>query len=121
MISGKIIKGYGRGSSLLGFPTANIDTNTNMKHGVYYGWCKLDYEEKYNMMVMSIGDNPYFNNKETSIEVHILKEYEKDFYGSQIDIKVEGYIRDMNIKFKNMDELIERIKLDIEIAKEKLQ
>ncbi len=121
---GTVVSGYGRGGSQLGFPTANIELPynacLNVEHGVYYGWSKLDVEKDYTMMVMSIGNNPHFQNKETSIEVHIIKEYEKDFYGSEIQVTIEGYIRDMNMKFSNLEELKDQIRKDIDIAINKL-
>lgn len=117
---GTVVSGYGRGGSLLGFPTANIKLFDGMRldltHGVYYGWAKPDFESDYIMMVMSIGNNPHFNNDETSIEVHLIKEYKKDFYGCEMDIKIEGYVRDMNIKFSNLEELKNKIQEDIDIA-----
>ncbi|CAI5755915.1 unnamed protein product [Candida verbasci] len=39
-----IISGFGRGSSELGIPTANIPITpelNNLECGIYYGWCKL--------------------------------------------------------------------------------
>lgn len=39
-----IVSGFGRGSSELGIPTANIPVNdqlNNLPTGIYYGWCKI--------------------------------------------------------------------------------
>ncbi|KAH3714530.1 hypothetical protein Pelo_18960 [Pelomyxa schiedti] len=47
-MEGPVIVGFGRGSSLLGFPTANIPTEQydqllpDFKVGVYYGWATLN-------------------------------------------------------------------------------
>ena len=38
----------------------------SFKPGVYYGWAKVDNEPVYKM-VMSIGWNPFYDNKEKSI------------------------------------------------------
>lgn len=40
----EVICGYGRGSSELGIPTANIPIDKNLDSldsGIYFGWCKL--------------------------------------------------------------------------------
>ena len=123
LVSGTVIKGFQRGAKL-GYPTANIQTNNldinNLDDGVYYGLSKLDIENNYQRMVMSIGYNPVFKNKERSLEVHVLKEYKDDFYDHNMNIKIIGFIRTMDIKFKDISELIDKIKSDIFIANLKL-
>lgn len=44
-------------------------------------------------MVMSVGFNPFYNNSVRSAEVHIMKEFEDDFYGHEMRVIVLGYIR----------------------------
>ena len=51
-LSGPIVKGFGRGSSELGIPTANIPIaglsvggNEDVESGVYYGWVGVDVDE----------------------------------------------------------------------------
>jgi riboflavin kinase len=43
--------------------------------------------------VMSIGWNPFYGNKEKAIELHIVHEFPKDFYGATVSFNVLGYIR----------------------------
>ena len=50
-LSGPIVKGFGRGSSELGIPTANIPIaglsvggNEDVESGVYYGWAGVDVD-----------------------------------------------------------------------------
>lgn len=109
--SGKVIRGKGLGKGL-GFPTANIDTILNIDEGVYYGYAKFSDNIKHKM-VMSIGINPQFGDK--SVEVHILKEFEKDFYDEYLEVDVVGFIRKM-LKFDSLDGLIKAIHKDIKIA-----
>jgi len=48
-MEGKVIRGFGRGSSELGIRTANLPVDENnvppaiasLKHGVYFGWASL--------------------------------------------------------------------------------
>ncbi len=54
-------------------------------------------------------------------EPHLIATFDKDFYGEELRVIVVGYIRDMNYKFANLEELIQRIKLDIQIGDRELQ
>ncbi|GME57498.1 Riboflavin kinase protein [Neofusicoccum parvum] len=52
-LSGKVIKGFGRGSKELGIPTANIPIsglsvggNDSLDSGIYYGWAGLEFQSK---------------------------------------------------------------------------
>ena len=117
--SGTVIHGYKRGSKELGFPTANLDIDIlSIGDGVYYGYARLD-GEGVQKMVMSIGTNPHYGNKNRSYEVHILKHYDKDFYGETLNITIVGRIRDME-KYDSVDKLIEAINKDIKYAQDKL-
>lgn len=88
-LSGPIIKGFGRGSSELGIPTANIPIaglsvggHEDIDSGVYYGWCGVSVDDHGDPvtvgqdegtkgtaweMVMSIGWNPVYKNKARSV------------------------------------------------------
>ena len=75
--------------------------------GVYYGWAEfiptsasdeendregLDYNRKL-PMVMSIGFNPYFNNKYKTAEAHIMEKFSHDFYDHNLRVTILGFIR----------------------------
>lgn len=70
--SGEVVKGFGRGSKQLGIPTANYPESVVEKlpcgfdNGVYFGWAKVDDCPVYKM-VMSIGNNPYYNNEKKTM------------------------------------------------------
>lgn len=125
----KIVAGFGRGSSELGIPTANVSTNevekvTQLDPGVYFGFAKVeksedhtitetkqrvngtdvDYKYGYGLkegkdlnvvlpMVMSIGWNPFYGNKEKAVELHIIHDFPTTFYGATVSFNVLGYIR----------------------------
>ncbi|XP_050526592.1 putative riboflavin kinase isoform X2 [Daktulosphaira vitifoliae] len=103
---GTVVKGFGRGSKDLGIPTANLCKEVidqlpeQMIPGVYFGWAQVDKSPVYKM-VMSIGWNPFFKNKEKSMEIHILNKFEEDFYGSKLKVIVTGYIR-QELDFSSM-------------------
>ena len=116
-----VVKGFGRGSKVLGIPTANMDTEAlkplDMPTGIYMGYCEL--EGTIYKTVVSIGWNPYFDNKEKTVEPHLLHEFAEDFYGSTLRLVLCGYIRP-ELNFSGLDELITAIHDDIAYAKEKL-
>lgn len=147
----EVICGFGRGSSELGIPTANIEINqeilSTLQTGIYYGWCKIiphpdkqvHYQTRLNSetkieinygkkldpkisqkvfpMVMSIGWNPFYDNKQKSIEIHIIHQFDCDFYGATLKYNILGYIRP-ELNYTTKKALIDDINLDINIAKQ---
>ena len=71
--SGKVVKGFGRGSKQLKIPTANFSEEIVEQlpqeyiEGVYFGWARVNNGGTFKM-VMSIGKNPYFNNTRRTME-----------------------------------------------------
>lgn len=148
--SSEIINGFGRGSSELGIPTANIPVTpelAQLEPGIYFGFSKVEpiskdpqtktrvdgrpiefnYGEKLNgedikvlPMVMSIGFNPFYNNDEKTAEVHIIHKFDSNFYGAKIKYALLGYIRP-ELNYTTKEALIEDINLDIKMAKDALQ
>ena len=123
--SGIVVKGFGRGSKQLGIPTANFAENV-VEHlpeayqgGVYYGFAQVD-NGPVNRMVMSIGNNPFYNNEKRTMETYIMNVFEKDFYGSNLKTIILGHIRPM-ANYNSVDELIAAIHKDIMDANEKLE
>lgn len=152
-----VIPGFGRGSSDLGFPTANVNvssnkTLTNLEPGVYFGYAKLfkskDLEtEKDNKkvlridgkssvelnygrllspedveilpMVMSLGWNPYYGNKQKTCEIYIIHEFSHSFYGADMSAVICGYLRP-ELDYAGVEALIEDIKLDVKIGLDNL-
>lgn len=121
---GEVIKGFGRGSKQLGIPTANYPPSVvsalpeEVKTGVYFGFASVD-NGPVHKMVMSIGWNPFYHNKEKSMETYIMHEFPDDFYGQQLRVGILGFIRSQR-DFNSVDELIAAIKNDINIADKEL-
>lgn len=94
---GRVVYGFGRGGRSLNCPTANLDSNAvnalpkDLDNGVYAGFVKVQVQnneidsETLWPMVMSIGYNPQFNNEKRTLEVHILRVFDNDFYGALIE------------------------------------
>jgi riboflavin kinase len=131
----RIVHGFGRGGKKLGIPTANLDMTPEIEEklvdlvsGVYYGWAEflpptgengkpeMEYSTKF-PMVMSIGFNPYFNNKYKTAEAHIMRKFGNDFYDSDLKVSVLGFIR-TEADFNQFSHLIEAIHNDVQIAKD---
>ena len=70
-MSATVVKGFGRGSKLLGIPTANMDMKeigqkvNDTPTGIYLGYTML--EGVVYKAVVSIGWNPYFDNSEKTV------------------------------------------------------
>nr|GEW97429.1 bifunctional riboflavin kinase/FMN phosphatase [Tanacetum cinerariifolium] len=124
-IGGPVIKGYGRGSKVLGIPTANLSVegyaSVLAEHpaGVYFGWAKLSTRGFYKM-AMSIGWNPFFNNTEKTIEPWLLHKFDEDFYGEELHLVVVGYIRP-EANFPSLETLVAKIHEDGKIAENALE
>lgn len=66
-------------------------------------------------MVMSIGWNPFYKNTVRSVEVHIMHQFDEDFYGSHINLIILGFIRP-ELDYVSKEKLIEDIETDIHVA-----
>ena len=110
-LTGLVIKGMGRGKNL-GFPTANIKINDEYKliprNGVYIVKSLIDSIIYFGMM--NIGENPTFDDKNKSIEIHFF-ELDYNIYDKKIKINILNRIRNEK-KFKSPEFLIEQLKID---------
>lgn len=114
MLSGKVVDGKKLGRTI-GFPTANLEINKEKvipKKGVYYTNVKIN--EKIFKGITSVGNNPTVNGQELTVETYIL-DFSNDIYGKEINIYFIDRIRD-EIKFNNLNELIEQLKKDKKFA-----
>ena len=68
---------------------------------------------------MSVGWNPYYKNTVRSVEIHILHEFARDFYGYHLNILILGFIRP-EYDYVSVESLIEDIKTDIEVTRRSL-
>lgn len=113
-VEGKVIHGNAKGSSTLGFPTANCEIDEEFilpKRGVYIG--KVIVNDQYKAAMINIGHNPTFNKRNMiSIEAHIL-DFNQDIYGQEIKVEFYEYIREEK-KFDSIEALIDQLKKDVE-------
>lgn len=115
-IEGKVIKGKGRGQSLLHVPTANITSpvETAPREGVYA--VRIGLKGKMYDGVANIGKNPTFGNQEVSYEVHIF-----NFSGNLLGRDLRMYFIDRirgERAFPDVDKLVTQIRQDMDTARE---
>ncbi|KEF54429.1 riboflavin kinase [Exophiala aquamarina CBS 119918] len=128
---------------LLGIPTANIPPEglsayPDLRSGVYFGFVGLSRPpitdsspatstptprsttaEIY-PSVLSIGYNPYYKNTVRSVEIHILQEFKRDFYGAALNLLILGFIRP-EYDYVSLEALVRDIRVDCEVAERSLK
>lgn len=116
--SGAVVYGYRRGSTLLGFPTANITIPSTLipSQGVYSVY--VFYKSSRYLGVMNIGTNPTFAGVNLSLEVHII-DFTMMIYGEILTIQYCKKLRNEQ-HFTHIEELINQITKDITETKEYL-
>ncbi|GKT23732.1 Riboflavin kinase like protein [Aduncisulcus paluster] len=118
VLQGEIQKGYQRGRTM-NLKTANIDPFElgflldGVQNGVYGAFASVEGHDGVFEAVVSIGNNPQFENKSGTVETHILHEFEEDFYGAQLRVVLILFIRRQQV-FSSLDVLKYEINSDIE-------
>lgn len=116
-IEGPVIRGKGRGASLLGFPTANINIeNPDLlipREGIYAVTVNLDGETFKG--AANIGYKPTFGNSSLSLEVHIL-DFNGDILGRSLRIEFIERLRN-ELTFKSPEALSEQIRKDVKAVR----
>ncbi|KAI0688556.1 riboflavin kinase [Cytidiella melzeri] len=132
ILSGAVQRGFGRGGKDLGCPTANLPNeslpamSSVTQTGVYYGYAQVtptmdgettlrDEDGRVHPMVMSLGWNPFYKNKQLTAEIHVMHDFQKDFYGHNLRAIVLGYIRP-ELDYVSREALIEDIEMDKRVA-----
>ncbi|MBN1695682.1 bifunctional riboflavin kinase/FAD synthetase [candidate division WOR-3 bacterium] len=109
LIEGKVVKGDGVGGSL-GYPTANIQLDSNYKllpcEGLYSSIVEIKGEEFPAMLY--IGSSPTLGIDYVKIEIHIMG-FSEDIYGEKIKCFVYSLIRKKKF-FSSKQSLREDIK-----------
>lgn len=144
----RVVRGFGRGSKDLGIATANVcldkdvlrcsvNDYESLPTGIYWGFARIgqpsDNEASSDSAIgrvhtaaISIGYNPTYNNKELSVEPHLIANPDhpkrhasstgetqfEDFYEKTIVLSVVGYLRP-ELPFEGLEKLVEAIKKDI--------
>lgn len=103
----KHYKGNGR---KLGYPTANIDIQTPLKDGVYFGFASLGTIKNKPALIF-IGVPVTIGDTTRRVEAHILDIKDEDYYDQKLEIEVAYFYRS-NETFDGIDELLVQMKKD---------
>ena len=118
-IRGEVIRGMNRGSTLLGYPTANLRLTDELipKEGVYI--VLIDIGGKTYQGLTNIGYNPTFKNQTLSVETYIFN-LSAQIVNQKIKVNFLCRLRD-EITFVSSKELSEQINQDVHQAREFFQ
>lgn len=103
----KHYKGNGR---KLGYPTANIDIQTPLQDGVYFGFASLGAIRNKPALIF-IGVPTTVGDTTRRVEAHILDIADKDYYDQKLEIEAAYFYRP-NERFDSIDELLVQMKKD---------
>ena len=109
VMKGITVKFAGNGRKL-GYPTANLDVETNLDDGVYFGWAKLAGGKQQPALIF-IGTPTTVGDIERRVEAHILDLPDKDYYGQKLELEVM-YFHRPNQTFASIGGLVEAMKKD---------
>jgi riboflavin kinase/FMN adenylyltransferase len=113
-VSGRVVTGHRRGQTL-GFPTANIASQTEVVplNGIYATLIQL--KNKQWQSVSSVGVNPTFGDGPRTVESFIL-DFDGDLYGELVKLSFMKRIRDEK-KFVMVKDLVAQMHEDVSRAK----
>lgn len=109
-----------RNGTKFGYPTANIFIDDKKLDGLYLGYTSLVVgrsEEVKNAFhdclpsLIFVGAAQTVGETEHRLESHILDFPKIDLYNSKINVEIVEKLRE-NMKFNNVEELIEQMKVD---------
>jgi len=118
-IEGQVVRGEGRGRTI-GYPTANLELHDRYvipRQGVY-AVRVVDGSRRWNG-VMNIGIKPTFHLDEEqppTLEVHLF-DCDENLYDRSLLIEFVSYLRP-EMRFASVDELIQQISQDAELARQ---
>ena len=114
-VRGEVVHGMNRAEDCSAFPLpiSSLKTNSFLKKVFTpFGW---KWRGKVLPELHNIGKNPTFGNEALSVEAHIL-DFSEDIYGK--DIRFISSSASVRKKIQRLDELKDRIAVDIGLARE---
>lgn len=110
-MSGRVVKGDKLGR-VLGYPTANIDIDSNDKlvpaHGIYA--VTVEHESERLKGMLYIGNRPTVDGTKMAVEVNIF-DFNKDIYGENLKVNLVATIR-KDAKFDDLETLKKQMQAD---------
>jgi FAD synthase len=94
----------------LGYPTANITTDTNLADGIYFGFaCLGQYKNRPSLIF--IGEPLTLQDHTRRVEAFLLNIPDEDYYDLPLELELCVFHR-ANQAFANRDELVRAMKAD---------
>jgi len=112
-VTGEVVKGAGRGASVVGFPTVNIDFpewKYPVKYGVYSVECEVDGTVYKG--IANFGNCPTFGDERIALETY-LENFQGDLYGRKLTVEFVSYIRDIE-QFSSPEQLAKQLSADVQ-------
>jgi riboflavin kinase/FMN adenylyltransferase len=112
-VSGRVVRGDGRGRALLGVPTANLEAGERIAlpaFGIYAGRLSVGGGEPLPAAV-NVGVSPQFPGGEARVEAHVL-DFDGELYGRAVAVSFEHRLRGEQV-FPGIDELVAQMRDDI--------
>lgn len=94
-------KGDGR---KLGYPTANLTSQTDLVDGVYFGYADLAHFSHHPALIF-VGTPTTLGETERRVESHLLDIPDKDYYGQSLKLSIRHYHRP-NRTFEDVSSLV---------------
>jgi riboflavin kinase/FMN adenylyltransferase len=108
-LSGVVTRFKGNGRQL-GYPTANLDVQTDLEDGVYFGFATLE-QWKNHPTIIFVGTPTTVGDTERRVEAYLLDIPDQDYYDLPLKLSLEHYHRS-NQTFNNLNQLIDIMKQD---------
>lgn len=109
VLSGTVTKYKGNGRKL-GYPTANIDEQTDLPDGVYFGFADMA-EYHHHPTVIFVGTPTTVGDTERRIEAHLFDVPDRDYYGEDLRVNIEHFLRP-NQTFESVEKLEDVMRAD---------
>lgn len=104
------IKRYKGNGRRLGYPTANLDVDTDLKDGVYFGYADLKDWQHWPAIIF-VGVPVTVGDTLRRVEAYLFDIPDEDYYDEQLSLSVESFHRE-NQNFASVDELLVAMKDD---------
>jgi riboflavin kinase/FMN adenylyltransferase len=110
-VQGRVVSGDKLGR-VLGYPTANIDIDSNDKlipaHGIYA--VTVEHESERLKGVLYIGNRPSVDGSRLAVEVNIF-DFNKNIYGENLKVNLVAAVR-KDAKFDDLETLKKQMEID---------
>ncbi len=111
-----VVTAFSGNGRKFGYPTANINSDTKLDDGVYFGFADLD-DYTNHPAVIFVGTPTTVGDTERRVEAHLLDIPDHDYYGELLTLTLKHYHRP-NKTFKDVEILKNVMAEDDAVARE---